>query len=203
MTVADQKKAKIEELKAKALNKEIEEISEIFNHILEGNYTENDVQTVTSKILRITVNGDSNYLKIGNNYINIGEGRDIHIGDRIYKGESADTIREIIREVVNDQNKEITESKKEITERIEKLEKIIQEYQRQQEEKERLRQEQEQQEKERLRQKQEQQEKESLRQEQEHQRIFGKNTGSQRFAVHSQPNSQNNSNTQGVGVKGS
>ena len=29
MTVADQKKAKIEELKAKALNKEIEEISEI------------------------------------------------------------------------------------------------------------------------------------------------------------------------------
>ena len=174
--ITNKKKIKLEELKAKALNEDIKEINEIFNRILEGNYTKNDIDKISKKILTINISGNNNLLKIGNTNISINEGRDIHIGDCIYQGESANNIRNIVEQVVKENNKKNYEK---IDERIRQLLK--------------------QQEKERLLRKQ--QEQEYLRQQQHYPETV-RNKDYERISVLSGSYSQNNSNTVGVRVRG-
>ncbi len=114
MTVADLKKAKLEELKAKALNKELKEINDVLDRIVKGEHTPQDISTLRQKILSMRVNGDNNIIKIGDVCINIGQGRDIHIGDRIYQGISADAIRDVIYPQLQKHESAIKEQIKEI-----------------------------------------------------------------------------------------
>lgn len=111
MNVAE-KKAK---LKAEALNEELKEINDILDRIVKKKQTPQDILTLRQKILSMRVNGDNNIIKTGDVCINIGQGRDIHIGDKVYKGISADTIRDMIDPILQEHKTAIKEEiKKEI-----------------------------------------------------------------------------------------
>jgi hypothetical protein len=50
-------------------------------------------------MLRRSLAGDRQVAsQLGKYNVNIGEGKEIHIGDRIYKGTDAETIRKIIQD---------------------------------------------------------------------------------------------------------
>jgi len=71
----------------------------IIDRILTHQHTDDDLA-----ILRqvISTSSSQDTLQIGKYNVNIGSGQDIHIGDKIYQGADAETIREILRSVVQD-----------------------------------------------------------------------------------------------------
>ncbi|MCC7163529.1 MAG: hypothetical protein IT331_13620 [Anaerolineae bacterium] len=72
----------------------IEHIEAILDRIAQGKQTEADI----AELRRIVViNREENIVQIGKYSVALGEGRDFHIGDRIYRGWSADAIREILQ----------------------------------------------------------------------------------------------------------
>jgi vWA-MoxR associated protein C-terminal domain/Effector-associated domain 10/vWA-MoxR associated protein middle region (VMAP-M) 1 len=76
-----------------------DDLEVIFERIVNHQETQSDRQTLRS-LLRAG-NGD-NEIQIGKHIVNIAEGRDIHIGDRIYHNTDAEAIREALREVMSE-----------------------------------------------------------------------------------------------------
>ena len=71
-----------------------EDLSKIFDRIANGEESENDIKTLR-EILRSPLflkrlpQDDEKVIQIGRNIVNIAEGRDIQIGDKIYQGTDA------------------------------------------------------------------------------------------------------------------
>jgi predicted NACHT family NTPase len=78
-----------------------EHLSAIFDRIANGEETAEDIQTMRS-LLRSR--DDRNVVQVGNNIVNIAEGQDIQIGDRIY-GADAEAIKEALRLVLQEKQK--------------------------------------------------------------------------------------------------
>jgi hypothetical protein len=71
-------------------------LNEIIQRILNGTQTDSDVE-----VLRLWLNrGGIQNLQVGKYNVNIGQGQDIHIGDRTYQGLNAQAIREVVRSVL-------------------------------------------------------------------------------------------------------
>jgi Effector-associated domain 10 len=91
------------------------EINAIFDRIANRNVTDGDIQTLRQSVaiggnaqgvMIVTGNdnilGDSNTVQIGKYNINIAEGSNIKVGDTIYQGADAETIRSMLLEVLTD-----------------------------------------------------------------------------------------------------
>lgn len=101
-----------------------DELSAILDRIANGEEAESDIQTLR-QLLRA---GDrQNVVQLGKYNINIGEGRDIQIGDRIYQGTDAEAIKAALRSVLQEARKAqrprnekvlLTEVKREVTARL-------------------------------------------------------------------------------------
>ena len=76
-------------------------LQEILERIAKGTYTEADLTTLSKEIV---FRGDSNVMQLGNYNVNISQGRDIQIGDRIYQGPSAEAIKTIFLQVLDEYN---------------------------------------------------------------------------------------------------
>ncbi|WP_341525878.1 SUMF1/EgtB/PvdO family nonheme iron enzyme [Nostoc sp. UHCC 0302] len=69
----------------------------IFDRIRDGIQDERDILLLRQWLQN---NNSQNVLQVGNNIINIADGKDIHIGDRTYYSTDAESIKAIIREVL-------------------------------------------------------------------------------------------------------
>ena len=69
----------------------------IIGRISSHNHSDDDLA-----VLRQVINTGSSQgnIQIGKHIVNIAEGRDIHIGDKIYQGADAETIRQVLQQVV-------------------------------------------------------------------------------------------------------
>ncbi|MBP5975184.1 NACHT domain-containing NTPase [Brasilonema sp. CT11] len=75
-------------------------LNDIIQRILNGNQSDADVEA-----LRQWLNtGGIQNLQVGKYNVNIGQGQDIHIGDRTYQGLDAEAIREVARSVLQGSN---------------------------------------------------------------------------------------------------
>jgi predicted NACHT family NTPase len=76
------------------------ELQTICDRILNGTTNENDIAQLRQFI---TANSDKNknVVQLGKYNVNIADGKDIHIGDRIYQGADAQTIRAIFLEILS------------------------------------------------------------------------------------------------------
>jgi predicted NACHT family NTPase len=77
-------------------------LNTIFERIANGEATEGDIQTLRQFL---SVREGQNSIQIGKYNVNISEGRDIQIGDRTYYGTDAETIKEKLREVLQEKQK--------------------------------------------------------------------------------------------------
>jgi len=75
------------------------DLTQLLDRIALGRATEADLAALRS---RIEVRGDKNSVQLGRYNVDISGGRSIHIGDQVYQGANADTIRGIIREMVGE-----------------------------------------------------------------------------------------------------
>lgn len=72
-----------------------DELGNILDRITSGKHTESDI----AALRRLLSSTDrQSLLQLGKYGINVGQGQDIQIGDRIYKGADAETIRKIIQD---------------------------------------------------------------------------------------------------------
>jgi len=72
-----------------------DELGNILDHIASGKPTEADI----AALRRLLSSSDrQSLLQLGKYGINVGQGQDIQIGDRIYKGADAETIKKIIQD---------------------------------------------------------------------------------------------------------
>ncbi|MEI2579188.1 tetratricopeptide repeat protein, partial [Scytonema sp. PRP1] len=76
-----------------------DDLNAIFDHFINNQATEADKQTLRQLI---GARDGKNALQIGKNIVNIAEGRDIQIGDRIYQGADAEAIKELLRVVLQE-----------------------------------------------------------------------------------------------------
>ncbi|HEY9691092.1 MAG TPA: CHAT domain-containing protein [Oculatellaceae cyanobacterium] len=77
------------------------ELGNILDRIVSGKHTEADIATFR----RLLSEGKSeSLLSVGKYNVNIGQGQDIHIGDRTYQGLDAEAIREVTRSVLSGAN---------------------------------------------------------------------------------------------------
>ena len=75
-------------------------LNDIIQRILNGTQSDSDVEA-----LRQWLNsGGIQNLQIGKYNVNIGQGQNIHIGDRTYQGLDAEAIREVARSVLQGSN---------------------------------------------------------------------------------------------------
>ncbi|MHC5861633.1 NACHT domain-containing protein, partial [Nostoc sp.] len=81
-----------------------DELVSILDRILDGCGDEGDVA-----ILRQSLKASSgqNIVQLGKYNVNIGEGQDIHIGDKVYQGADAQTIRSIFLEVLSHNTRQL------------------------------------------------------------------------------------------------
>jgi len=78
-----------------------DDLQAIIDRIANKQHTEEDIT-----LLQQLITGNPQIaLQIGKNIVNIGEGKEIHIGDRIYKGTDAEAIQQIIRTIVQELQK--------------------------------------------------------------------------------------------------
>jgi hypothetical protein len=75
------------------------ELTDILDRIALGRASNADIEALRS---RIDVSGDKNHVQVGQYNVDISGGRNIHIGEQVYQGANADTIRTIIRELVGE-----------------------------------------------------------------------------------------------------
>lgn len=83
-----------------------EEIEAIFDRIINETHTKRDLSILRQALI---VRGNRNRLQLGNNDIEIRQGQDIHIGDRIYHGASANKIWDVISQLLNNEHKGASE----------------------------------------------------------------------------------------------
>ncbi len=70
-----------------------EELNAILERIVKNQQTETDMA-----VLRQCLSGSSQIVSQQGKYaVNLGQGQEIHIGDRIYQGADAEVIKEIVR----------------------------------------------------------------------------------------------------------
>jgi hypothetical protein len=74
-----------------------DDLNAIIDRIAAGNYTAEDLQVLRREIV---LSSDRNVVQLGKYNVNIAEGKDIHVGDRIYQGADADTIRNLLRDTI-------------------------------------------------------------------------------------------------------
>jgi hypothetical protein len=79
----------------------LNDISTVLDRIAADTHTPADLETLHSLLL---VSGDHHVVQVGKYNINIGHGENIQIGDRIYQGPDAESIRQIICEVLKSYN---------------------------------------------------------------------------------------------------
>jgi Effector-associated domain 10/NACHT domain len=92
-----------------------QDINAIFDRIANRNATDGDIQTLRQSVAiggnfqgttivtgDDNILGDNNTVQIGKYNINIAEGSNINVGDTIYQGADAETIRAILLEVLTD-----------------------------------------------------------------------------------------------------
>lgn len=76
-----------------------DDLSAIFDRIANGEETEGDLQALRQLFRK----GDRrDAVQLGKYNVNIGQGQDIHVGDRIYQGADAQAIGEIVRSIVEE-----------------------------------------------------------------------------------------------------
>ena len=71
----------------------------IIGRISSHNHSDDDLAVLRQAIRTSSSQGT---LQIGKDIVNIGSGKDIHIGDKIYQGADAEAIREIIASLVRE-----------------------------------------------------------------------------------------------------
>ena len=76
-----------------------EELNAILDRIAAGNHTAEDLVMLRHEL---TVSGDDNVVQLGKYNINIGQGQDIQVGDRIYQGPTAEVIQTIVYQVLDE-----------------------------------------------------------------------------------------------------
>lgn len=74
-------------------------LEQTIENIARKEYTEAEADRLLIRQL-ITGNKDNKLIQIGKYNVNIGEGKEIHIGDRIYQGAEAETIRQVIQQIL-------------------------------------------------------------------------------------------------------
>ena len=79
-----------------------EDLSKIFDRIANGKQSDDDIKTLRK---RLQLQDGEKVIQLGSKIINISEGRDIQIGDRIYQGADAETIEEALRLVLQEKQK--------------------------------------------------------------------------------------------------
>jgi Effector-associated domain 10 len=77
-------------------------LNTIFDRIANGEATEGDIQTLRQLL---NVRKGQNSIQIGRYNVNVSKGRDFQIGDRIFQGADAETIKEKLREVLQEKQK--------------------------------------------------------------------------------------------------
>ncbi|MBD2459246.1 hypothetical protein H6G80_35070 [Nostoc sp. FACHB-87] len=75
-----------------------EELNPILERIVKHQHTESDI----SLLRQWLSNGSQIVSQQGKYAVNLGQGQEIHIGDRIYQGTDAETIRQIVRNIVQE-----------------------------------------------------------------------------------------------------
>jgi HEAT repeat protein/energy-coupling factor transporter ATP-binding protein EcfA2 len=81
-----------------------DELVSILDHILNGSADEGDIAILRQSL---TASAGKNVVQLGKYNVNIGEGKDIHIGDKVYQGADADTIRTILVELLSQNSQQI------------------------------------------------------------------------------------------------
>lgn len=76
------------------------DLEAIFDRITSHTHTEGDITTLKTLI----VSGDGNTVQLGKYNVNINQGRDVQVGDRIYQGPDAEAIKAIILQVIEEYN---------------------------------------------------------------------------------------------------
>lgn len=77
-----------------------ENLEAIFDRITSNIHTETDIAALKTLI----VGGDRNVVQLGKYNVNINQGRDVQVGDRIYQGPDAEAIKGIIFKVIEEYN---------------------------------------------------------------------------------------------------
>lgn len=83
----------------------------ILDRIATGNYTPEDIQLLRHNLI---IGGKSSIVQMGNYNIAVGDinqARDIHIGNRIYQGSEAETIRQVLQQVIAEYNHQLSREK--------------------------------------------------------------------------------------------
>lgn len=74
--------------------------SAIFDRLISGKFTESDLEIIRQLL---SPTDTQNVIQLGKYNVNLGQGQgDIHIGDRIYQGASAEAIRDLIRSTLQE-----------------------------------------------------------------------------------------------------
>jgi len=81
-----------------------DELVSILDRILNGCQDEGDVAILCQSL---KASGGQNVVQLGKYNVNIGEGKDIHVGDKVYQGADAETIRSIILEVLSQNTRQL------------------------------------------------------------------------------------------------
>ena len=76
-----------------------DELKAILNRITDKTHTKSDLTALRQAII---IDGDQNVVQLGKYNVNVAQGQDIQIGERIYQGPDAEAIRDIIREVLDE-----------------------------------------------------------------------------------------------------
>ncbi|AFW96119.1 hypothetical protein ANA_C13455 [Anabaena sp. 90] len=75
-----------------------DDLKAIINRIANKQYTEEDI----TLLQQLVTNNPQTASQIGKNIVNIGEGKEIHIGDHIYQVTDAEAIREIVATLIQE-----------------------------------------------------------------------------------------------------
>lgn len=76
-----------------------DEETEILDRIARNVYSAEDLDRLRHLI---SVRGDRNTVQVGRHNVRLNHGRNIHIGDRIYRGMNAEMIRDVLAHVVDE-----------------------------------------------------------------------------------------------------
>lgn len=72
---------------------------QLLERITRGQFTDNDLQRLRQLIV---YDSDRTTIQLGKYNVNIEQGQDIRIGDTIYQGSDAETIKELLRDVLQE-----------------------------------------------------------------------------------------------------
>jgi hypothetical protein len=77
------------------------ELGNILDRVVNGQHTEADIATLHQLL---SEGKHERLLQVGKYHVNIGQGQDIQVGDRVYQGLDAEAVREVVRAVLQGYN---------------------------------------------------------------------------------------------------